>query len=251
MNTIILEKDKINISNPKIKLNGNKIIIKSDMELLLEYDSSLDELIFDIESSIKVKMFVFASNLKLNTKMIYNIAQNSSLEIIKFYNNNTTNEEVIINLNGANAKVNYQFSAITNTNDLYKIVINHNYSNTYSNITNHNITLAKSNSVFTIDSNLAKGNKKCILKQATKVITMDKNNTLIKPNMYIEEHDVEAVHSSVVGKISKNDIFYLMSRGIDYQNSIKLLVKGFLIFKVDINIKFLEKILKVINNIWR
>ena len=80
---------------------------------------------------------------------------------------------------------------------------------------------------------------------------MKDNNSSIKPNMYIGEYDVEASHSSVIGKFNKDDIFYLQTRGISYEDSLKLLIKGLLIGSLDLNIKFKEKILKEINKYWR
>ena len=57
---------------------------------------------------------------------------------------------------------------------------------------------------------------------------MGDNNSEIRPNLYIDEFDVEARHSSIIGKFDKNEIFYLMMNGISYDKANELLVKGFL-----------------------
>lgn len=57
---------------------------------------------------------------------------------------------------------------------------------------------------------------------------MSKNNSVIKPNLFIDEYDVDAVHSATIGKFNKNEIFYLMTKGITKEESINLLIKGFL-----------------------
>ena len=44
----------------------------------------------------------------------------------------------------------------------------------------------------------------------------------------LDEYDVDAVHSATIGKFNKNEIFYLMTKGITKEESINLLIKGFL-----------------------
>ena len=44
--------------------------------------------------------------------------------------------------------------------------------------------------------------------------------------MFISEEDVTAIHSSTIGSINEEDLFYLMSRGISYNDSVKLIIKG-------------------------
>ena len=45
-------------------------------------------------------------------------------------------------------------------------------------------------------------------------------------------------------------VFYLMSRGIEYNDAIKLLVKGYLFSNVDADSYLREKILNVIDKYW-
>ena len=45
-------------------------------------------------------------------------------------------------------------------------------------------------------------------------------------------------------------VFYLMSRGIEYNDCIKLLVKGFLFSNIDVDNKMRERILNVIDMYW-
>lgn len=48
------------------------------------------------------------------------------------------------------------------------------------------------------------------------------------PNLEISENEVKAGHASTVGKVSDEELFYLMSRGLNKQVSTKLIVQGFL-----------------------
>ena len=49
-----------------------------------------------------------------------------------------------------------------------------------------------------------------------------------KPELEIYADDVKCSHGSTSGSIDENSIFYLMSRGLSYSDSKKLLTNGFL-----------------------
>ena len=48
------------------------------------------------------------------------------------------------------------------------------------------------------------------------------------PNLEISENEVSAGHAATVSKISENELFYLMSRGLSKEASKRLIVQGFL-----------------------
>ena len=49
-----------------------------------------------------------------------------------------------------------------------------------------------------------------------------------KPELEIYADDVKCSHGSTSGSIDEDSIYYLMSRGLNRKESIKLLVNGFL-----------------------
>lgn len=253
MNTIVIENNKIKIpSQNNININKNVIEITKSQNIILEYkDELLGELTFNINPNTKIEMFIFSKSLNLNLKTTFNLFQNANLKITKFYNNKKTNEKTIFNLQEENATINYHFSSICQKEENYHIIINHRAKNTISDVVNKSITIDNSCCNFIIDSYLPKNNPNCLIKQDTKIITLGDNYSSIKPNMYIEEHDVTASHGSVIGKFNKEDLFYLATRGLDYPTSINLLAKGFLVGNLNINVKLLEKILNEVNKYWR
>ena len=48
------------------------------------------------------------------------------------------------------------------------------------------------------------------------------------PSMEIDEENVQIGHEATVSKVSDDQIFYLMSRGIPEQEATKMIVNGFL-----------------------
>ena len=54
-----------------------------------------------------------------------------------------------------------------------------------------------------------------------------------KPELEIYADDVKCSHGSASGSLNENSIFYLMSRGLNYQQSKELLISGFLLDVVE------------------
>tara|TARA_B100000579_G_scaffold397748_1_gene377539 strand:+ start:1160 stop:2401 length:1242 start_codon:yes stop_codon:yes gene_type:complete len=54
-----------------------------------------------------------------------------------------------------------------------------------------------------------------------------------KPELEIYADDVKCSHGSTSGNLDENSIFYLMTRGLNYQESKKLLINGFLLDVID------------------
>ena len=69
--------------------------------------------------------------------------------------------------------------------------------------------------------------------------------------MFIEEDSVNARHGSVIGKISDEEIFYLMSRGISESDAINLVVKGLIISNLDVDMELRAKIFECLQEIKR
>ena len=128
------------------------------------------------------------------------------------------------------------------------IKIYHNNNNVKSYIENKSLGNNNSKITYNIDSILKKGNIGCIMDQNTRIIEMGNVESKINPNMYIEEDDVEARHGSVIGNFNQDDIFYLMTRGISETDSIKLLIRGFLLSNMAVDMDTRSRILEIINN---
>lgn len=60
------------------------------------------------------------------------------------------------------------------------------------------------------------------------MILDEKSQITVEPKMEIESDEVRASHAAAVGKIDEEELFYLMSRGVDRTEAENLIVKGFL-----------------------
>lgn len=194
--------------------------------ILIEGDSTLNELISN-NYTIKGKVIINLDKFKYN-KIIFNLEDNAHIIINKKYNEKEIDEEITINLNGINSKVDFYFSTKVYNDQKYILNVNHLNKYTTSNIINHGVVMNDSKLYFEVNSSVKKGNIKSKLNQENKIIVMSKNNSTIKPNLFIDEFDVDAIHAATIGKFNKEDIFYLMTKGISEENANLLLIDGFL-----------------------
>ena len=251
MNKIIVKNNIVNnYQDDTIKIEDNIIKIEKDSDYEIEYiDCDKVELIINIiNSRVNIMESSFDNTLEINN--IYNI-NNGGVKINKFYTNEGIKEKIVVNLNKEKDYIYYNFSSITKGIEEYIMDINHNAKNTLSNISNKLVALKNSKINFTINSNVYKECNGSILEQNTRIVTMDKCDTKIQPNMFIDLDDVEARHGSVIGTFKNDQIFYLMSKGISYNDTLKLLIKGYLLGNVMVNFDVRKKIIDIIDLYWR
>lgn len=161
----------------------------------------------------------------LNTT--FDIKENEALNIYHYVFNESVN--VVINLNGENAKVNYHFSMINLDDNTFKIVIKHNNKNTESNIFNHGVNVKNNKLSFDVTGLVPKNISKCIVNQENQIINLNDGTSLIKPNLLIRNFNTFSNHAAYIGKFKDELLFYLMSRGITFNKANELLMESLLI----------------------
>ena len=227
MNKILVNKNKIvDYQDDFIKIVDGNIYIYKDSEYEIEYiDSDNVEINFYInDSRVMIRESSFDNNIRV--KNTYNI-NSGYLRVDKFFANiGSGDEEYVIN-------------------------INHNCEKTVSYINNKAIALKNSRVSFIVNSRVDKNCIKSILDQNTRIVTMGECDTKIQPNMFIDLDDVEARHGSVVGTFKSDQVFYLMSKGISYNNALKLLIKGYLLSKIEVSQDVRVRIMEIIDRYWR
>ena len=124
-------------------------------------------------------------------------------------------------------------------------------NNIISKIINHGINTTNSKLSYIINTVVPKEYTKIKTSQDSKIIVLKDNNSTIKPNLLIDNDDIEANHSAYIGRFKEDNIFYLMTRGISRVDATDLLVRSFLIGDMDISFEEREIILKQISKYWR
>ena len=164
---------------------------------------------------------------KEDQEVIYNVEDNATLKVYQYGIN--INNDITINLNGNNAKVEYHYSTINYENHKYNILVNHNASNTSSNIYNHGINVFDKKLDFNVTGKVFKNSDNCICNQENQILNLVDGDSTILPNLLIDNYNVSSSHSAYIGKFKDEILFYLMSRGLSRTTSYDLLIKSFLI----------------------
>ena len=214
-------------------VSDNDIIFENNGNYYIEYiDSNNVNLNINISDNVCISLFEYAHSNNILISNTYNIGDNGELILSKFCYNNETNEVININLKGEKS-IKYNYSSVSKGNDRTKINIYHLGNNSLSDIYNRTVAREGSSNYFDINSYVENGIKDCYLNQQTKIITLGESDNRINPNMFIGEDSTTAIHSSTISNIDEDSLFYLMSRGIDYNTSVKLIVKGFIISNIN------------------
>ena len=159
--------------------------------------------------------------------IIYNLKENAKLVVYQYGINISNN--IVINLDGENSSVEYHYSNINKENNRYNILVNHNASNTVSNIYNHGLNVFNNNLDYNVTGKVLATSNNCICNQENQIINLENGNSTILPNLLIDNYNVISNHSAYIGKFKDEILFYLMSRGISKKSGYELLIKSFLI----------------------
>lgn len=253
MNKIIIDNNiLVDYKDSNMDISANIIRFINSGEYTIDVvNSNLVELDIEVLDDIDVKLVIFSCDNNLVVNNHYILGKNSNLTIYKFYYNKDVNENIVVDLNGEKSCINYKFSSISRGVEEYHIIVNHNHHEVSSKISNKCVGLDNSSIKLVIDSVLDKGNLDCIMDQNSRVLALGDVNACIVPNMFIEEDSVNARHGSVIGKISDEEIFYLMSRGISESDAINLVVKGLIISNLDVDMELRAKIFECLQEIKR
>lgn len=234
-------------------INEIKINIKKDTDLEIQIDLKKDtKLNFNInlEENVNLNLYLVTRGSTGKVQYKYNLKENSICNVIKFQNVDSIKEMIVAKLDGKNSKFDYNFKTISNNKETYDYHIFHNSENTISNIKNNGVCLSNGTIIYQVSSFVPKDIKGCTVNQNNRIINLTDNKCEIKPNLYIDANDVEASHSALIGKFSDEEMFYMQSRGIDYNTALKLLITGFLTSDIESK-KLINEIIKNIKKYWR
>ena len=257
----ILQNNIIKNSNSKLNINAEN----EEIRIIYNFDDDNINLTNNIvvNATKKCKLYiVYKSNTNKecfhNGVIKINALENSKIDVIvvNTMNKNSNNFEAYENIIESNASVNYTIidiggkNSITNyysnilgekaKNDLKTI-----YLGAENNIKDLNYIAelrgkqsfididvqgalsgnAKKNFKGTIDfkkgCKKAKGNENefCML-------LSEKARSIALPMLLCTESDVEGNHSTASGKVDNQELFYIMSRGLSYNEAVKLIVKA-------------------------
>ena len=241
-----------------MKINNNENIILEEGFNYYEIDDN--NLSFKIEANKNSNCFIRILNANkiningiiksLDTTIVFWNDSNNKIETIENYdvlenanfivaygecNNGDTNRKVDINLIGINSKALLSSASLVSTNKNYNIKVNNVIKQTLGQIRNFAVVLEKGKLMIDAIGKINKGAIRSESHQVSRALSFEKGqNTTILPELLIGENDVAASHAMSIGRVDENQLYYLMSRGLDNKQCLSLISKGYLLPIVDL-----------------
>ena len=253
----ILIKQNYSFNKPLIVYHTSNSKIKSKninlrLEFELEQNSSLRLIDFFNDSSEKNFINIFYNfdlrkdailknykidkirnnNIKYSFNDINQDENSVSETFILSAGSNFLKNEINCNLNGkySSAFVNGIFSLMDKQQHEIRTTVNHLTENTKSYQLIKSVLGKDSKAVYQGKIFVNSIAQKTDGYQLSKAILLDESSEFnAKPELEIYADDVKCSHGSASGSLDENSIFYLMSRGLNYQQSKELLINGFVL----------------------
>ena len=240
--------------NDLFSINSIKFNIYKKTDLEIQFDSKSEsklDLFFHIHKNASLKIIEKREGKYAKVQYKFYVDEDASVESYKMYNASDCNELCLVNLNGKNAKFKSDYKVITTEEEKYSFLINHNASKTESDLSFSAVNISDGKITTNMTSLVPTDKEDCLVNQSGRIINFNDKSCVLKPNLIIESDSCIANHSAAIGNFSDEEIFYMMSRGIDEKNTINLLTKGFLLNNLESQIDFQKHVKKVVSSYWR
>ena len=229
--------------NNQIHLHNVIVMEKnSELDLFEQFNSETNnKYLFNIVNEFYLKSDAILHHYKIQkeSRNAYHIALNSAKlqnnsKYLQYYLANGSKicrNETLVNLDkkDAEAKV---FSAYIAKKDCVNDIttnINHNCPQTYSNQYAKAVLEGKSTATFQGKIHIARDAIQTTGYQLHKALYLENDAQLnCKPELEIYADDVKCSHGATCGEVDKEQMFYLLSRGINKKDALNMLIKAHL-----------------------
>lgn len=212
--------------NSSLRLIEKKVAdqskVKVDVKNILMTNSYLDKLALNECEDCKDVSLEELSMMYQDSKAHFNYGELSNSEVRANYHVNLLEE-------GSDAQI--QLGAISEGSNkkYFDVELYHFAHHTNGLMNNYGVCKDNATLVFNGVGNITKGAYQSQTHQNSKILVFDEKSIgKTNPYLYIDENDVMASHAASVGKMDEDQLYYLQSRGLDLDQSKKLITFGYL-----------------------
>ena len=226
----------------------NKITItKEDYIELKDNAVDLDINVNKITIKIKGKVLINELSIKNNEQLdlTIDVEPQSSLVYNRFLIHNLMNNKITINQDSkSNVVFNYSFIA----NDKCHLTVDTNLTGN-DNESEINVKAVTEHDGSATIIGTADAKEKIVnnnLTESIKVLVLNNEESICIPNLLVATNEVAVNHACTISSVDKNSLFYLESKGLSEEDSIRLIKNGYLIGNLSINEEIKQEILNMI-----
>lgn len=201
-----------------------------------EFDNITNDLFitYNINDNSSLMQFNINANdsSDFNLYQTVNVFKNSSYDLSQaYFNDGSLKIKLDVNLLKENARTNTNLACISRLEDkkIFDLNIVSNHSNTYGEMNNFGVVKDNATLIFNGIGKIEKNASQSTAHQSSKIITFSNGvNAQANPYLIIDESDVVASHSAAVGQMDEDQLYYLQSRGINFETASQLITYGYL-----------------------
>lgn len=222
--------ENIEINGDDISLDFN-IVSNANMFVKIE---KVNKLFINVNVLDNIESTIFFWNETDNLIYIkenYILNDNSRLNFgFGECNDADSNIDINIDLNGVNSFANVASASLVRKNKNYNIKVVNNNIDTIAQIKNHAVVLNNGKLMIDAVGKINNGAHRSESHQESRAICFEEgSNATILPELLIDENDVKASHAMSIGRMDENQLYYMMSRGLDNKECTALISLGYLI----------------------
>lgn len=233
------ENAKNKLTNIALKLNvGMFACLDLDVDFVnLAEDSAINFFLdVDVAESAKVNFTNCADNdnnsgLITTANYLVNLDKSAEFNGFNLLNkDNLLRSDFTVNLNKEHSRFDVRGLYLLNNTATANacFLVNHNASNTYSNVNFKGVANGSSKAWFNAKAVVNEGIEQIQAYQSNKNIQLSKKAEInTKPELEIYSDDVVCTHGATIGELDKDALFYLQSRGLTLVDAQHLLLEGF------------------------
>ncbi|WP_339030350.1 SufD family Fe-S cluster assembly protein [Spiroplasma endosymbiont of Cantharis nigra] len=228
-----------------LKLNESYIDFRNKLPKTFNFEDNESKIILlenkfgtidlNIKENVEINIIVlFLPSTEVSQKdfnINFNLNKNSSLNLkISNIANYDCNDNFTINLNEENTAVEFYNATIINKSFKKNSVINsvHKARNSYSNIRTYEVLKDTSKGFIRCISDIKKGSNQSEAHQELRLLVLDKMAKADSdPVLLIDENDIVASHANAIGMLDPDQVFYLLSRGLNETQAQELIINGY------------------------
>ena len=209
------------VQTTKSSADLNKVQLNSVFDLIAGPGSHLDCFAVDQLNHSRISYFNRFSRLGTDAQVNWLLAEMNL--------NNLVGEcSAILNGNGSQANLRVVSLADREQKQALMTKLTHIGQHTTGNINQRGVILQRGRLIYNAVGKIVKGAHGANSEQTSRILLLSPTATGdANPILLIDENDVEAGHAASIGRVSPEQLYYLMSRGLTVNRARQLLVKGF------------------------
>ncbi len=226
-----LSQDKFFLISEKDNVTTFDILPGQELSIVLDIDKP-GNYFFHVERDTILHLGVIGDKTLNDLKINGIVDENSALYLyFADFSKDKNNFSWEFELAGRNAIGVFKVASISSGKDSkrFDILVNHTGSGTYGLTDCYGVAKDDSFLSFYGNGHIFKGRTDSKSVQNCRVMVFDENSRgEVKPVLQIDDNDIEASHSAILGKINPEQMFYMTSRGLTETMAKELITYGYL-----------------------